>query len=610
MVSRRNFFTITIIMVVLLFLFQAPEVVKDKMNHYNSNAYEEKTKTAYTSSSVHTVSKKSAIENDRYAVYIGDCGDGGTGSLVSQWCLYTKRYCESHKSLSEFSFDRKQMPEILLIDSAYLDADTDSGALLSMVQQGLNVIFCNLPESTVVAEHEDLMQVLGIRHVRKDAAEVTGLHLFEGLLLGGEKYYIANNREEEKLQDMELTVPWYYVSSGTKTYMVGMMDEDDMAEQLLENEDLPAVIWRNSIDGARVFAVNGTYLSDISGIGILDGMMAELHAYELYPVVNAQNIVMLNYPGFANENRDEMMKRYSQDLKAVYRDIVWPGITSVAERSHMGLTCMMAPQWKYLDGVEPDSDMVIYYMKLLQEQKAEAGLSGVWNTGVNLQEKLSRDGALLAQTVPDYAILSFYQGKLSDTECGKALQAPVLQKVRTIYRKYDGSKKLFDYAGEAVTSQMATNNGYQHTFMDDLRMNSIETALAYTSIATDISRVAYPGNTGDSWEKLFDLFSSNTDTYWKKYKVFDAATLSETDKRIRQFLALDYRQNRTGDTIELETQQAGESAWFILRTHGEEIIGTTGARYDKIEEGAYLIGLTSEKAQIELGNADMRYYYE
>lgn len=610
MVSRRNFFTVTIIMFVLLFLFQAPEVVKDKMNHYNSNVYEEKTKTAYTASSVYTASAKTAAENGRYAVYIGDCEDGATGSMVRQWCIYTKRYCENYSSLAAYSFDRGALPEVLLIDSAYLDLERDSGALLSMVKQGVNLIFCNLPEAAEIEAYPELMEVLGIRHVRSAAVEVTGLHLFSGLLLGGEKYYIAHNEKEAKRQDLELSVPWYYVSSGTKTYMAGMMDEADMEKQMLENEDLPAVIWRNSIGGSRVFVVNGNYLSDNSGIGILDGMMVEMGDYELYPVINAQNMVMVNYPGFANENEEEMMRRYSQDLKAVYRDIVWPGITTVAERSHMGMTCMMAPQMDYQDGLEPQQDNLVYYMKLLQEQNAEAGLSGVWNPGVSLKDKLQCDKELLGETLSDYAILSFYQGSLTDAECREALREPVLQKVRTVYREYDGSSMLVDYTEDAVTVQTATNNGYSHTFSENLRMNSIQSALAYTSISTDLSLVAYPGDKEDSWEKLFDKFSSNTDTYWKQYKVFEATTLSDTDKRIREFLALDYSEERTENTITVTAKNFGEEAWFILRTHGEEITETAGANYDKIEEGAYLIELTSATAQIRLGNADKRYYYE
>ena len=36
--------------------------------------------------------------------------------------------------------------------------------------------------------------------------------------------------------------------------------------------------------------VNGDYLTDIEGLGILDGFLYEMQEFTVYPVVNAQNI--------------------------------------------------------------------------------------------------------------------------------------------------------------------------------------------------------------------------------------------------------------------------------------------------------------------------------
>lgn len=609
MISRRNFLTVTMIMLILLFMFLVPEVVKDKWNHYSINTYDEKTKTSYTSEDVAIISREDAERTGRYAVYIGDCEDGSTGSVVSQWGFYTKRYMETYTTLSEYSFDAEKMPEVLILDSAYLDFEKDTEKLTEFVNQGMNLIFCNLPDCSVIGEQDDLRQLLGIRYIRTKQIQVEGIHLFEGLLLGGEKYYIAANEEEEKRQDLELNMPWYHVSSGTKTYMVGMLDEAYMDELEVENEDLPAVIWRNSIGKARIFAVNGDYLADNGGIGFLDGMMSEIDAYEIYPVINAQNLVTVNYPGFTDENKEEIMERYSQSLKAVYRDIVWPGITTVAQRSNAKLTYLMSPQIDYRDGLEPEKESVIYYMKLLQEQNAEAGLSGVCDTGTDISEKLRQDFQLLSNMVPNYPILSFYPGRLTEAEIAGALQQNILGKVRTLYRDYEKGCRLVDYADNGVTVQCATNDGYSHTYSDNIRMNGIETALAYSSILTDIGRVAYPESDEDSWEKLFDKFARNTDTYWRAYQKFDGTTLAESDKRIREFLALNYTEERTGDVIKLQLENYGEEAWFLLRTHGEEIVSAEAAEYDKIEEGAYLVKALENQVELTLQKTDRRYYY-
>lgn len=49
-------------------------------------------------------------------------------------------------------------------------------------------------------------------------------------------------------------------------------------------------------------------------LGLLNGMITEASEYYIYPVVNAQNLSMINFPAFADENDEEMMKLYSQSV--------------------------------------------------------------------------------------------------------------------------------------------------------------------------------------------------------------------------------------------------------------------------------------------------------
>ncbi len=49
MLSRRQYFTITTIMLVLLFMFQFTGVLKDMWNEYGTNEYEESTETSLNS---------------------------------------------------------------------------------------------------------------------------------------------------------------------------------------------------------------------------------------------------------------------------------------------------------------------------------------------------------------------------------------------------------------------------------------------------------------------------------------------------------------------------------------------------------------------------------
>ena len=60
-----------------------------------------------------------------------------------------------------------------------------------------------------------------------------------------------------------------------------------------------------------IFAVVGDYLKDSTASGILDGMLTEASEYSIYPIVNAQNLSMVNFPGFADENNAEMMELFT-----------------------------------------------------------------------------------------------------------------------------------------------------------------------------------------------------------------------------------------------------------------------------------------------------------
>ncbi len=617
MVSRRNFFSITLIMLVVVFMFQAPEVIKNQVNNYGQNEYEESTDTSFAEKSVYVPSLSDAQKSGRFVVFIGDEEDDAVGNTVKQWCLYTKRHLQSFKSASQFQADKENLPEAVLVDAAHLDLDKDVSILADLTDLGINLIFCNLPDVSDVSKAPKLRMVLGIHSVIQDKVTVEGIRLMDGFLLGGLKEYILDETMEEEQQDLELVMPWYRISGGAKMFMHGMMDDEVMEEHYMmtegdaitKNQNLPAVIWRNKFRDGMVFAVNGDYLSTNAGIGILSAMMLEIKEYDIYPIINAQNMVVLNFPDLADENGEEMMERYSRPLKAVYRDIVWPGLVSIAQRNAYKMTCMVAPQMDYADNLRPDGDMLVYYMKLFQEQKAETGFSGSHHKGTSVSGKLDEDMGFFDRYVPDYTLLSFYQGNMSEKKVEKALQRDKLGEARTVFSDYDGSGQLVSYQWGDVVRQLGISNGYSHTFRENLRMMSIQTALGYSNIQVDLDMVAFPSDSDDSWEKLSRKFAGNVRTYWKRFRKFEKTTLSESNMHIRRFLALDYEQEREGDVVTLNISNFEEEAWFIFRTHGESIKRVEGAEYEEIEEDAYLITATDSNVRLELQEAQERFYY-
>lgn len=600
MVSKRKFFSIAIMMFVLFFLFQFSMVVRDKKNVYdiNSSLTEKKAdgKNQWTPSD-------SEAGEDISVVFVGNEA-GDMGIAVKRWCTYAKREFISCEAVSRYSVDDENLPEMMILESEkYADGDNLT-TLETLEKKGVIIVFGCLENVKNIQNNQELMKFLGIQKIVTDKTHLTGVKLFEGLLLGGEITYITpEDKEEKQRQDLELDVPWYQVGSGTKTYMVGLFDEKKGKN--IENEDLPTLIWRNGIDYGSVFAVVGDYMKDSTALGLLDGMRAEAMQYIIYPVVNAQNLSMVNFPVFADENNDEMLKLYSQSATGIARDIMWPSLISIVQKSDMKMTCFIQPQADYTDDVEPQSGMLEFYLKQMKEQKSEAGISLEYQKLDKAEDKVIKDTNFFENEKIDYRFGAAFakekdlKGILKDTDSG------LLGDVGTLVCDYTENQPVVSYYSDSVTLQTVTSDGMNYAYSDDIRMRSIQTALGYTNVMLDMYDIFWPERSTDRWEVMQKRFSSNLLTYWKNFECFGSTTLSESNARIRTFLNLAYSQSREDNTITLRTSEPG--SWFILRTHGEEIEEIDGGSQTEIEDGAYLICTEDTTVKIQLKEPGLYY---
>lgn len=600
MVSKRKFFSIATMMFVLFFLFQFSMVLRDSKNTYdiNSSLTEKKAdgRNRWTPSD-------NVTGADSSVVFIGN-ENGDMGTAISRWCTYAKRKLISCKSVSTYKADDKNLPEMMILESEkYADGDNLT-TLETLEKKGVIIVFGCLENAKNIQNNKALMKFLGIQKVVAEETHLAGVKLFEGLLLGGEvTYNTSKDKEEKKRQDLELDVPWYQVGSGTKTYMVGLLDEK--TGKNVENEDFPTIIWRNGIDYGSVFAVVGDYMKGSTALGLLDGMWAEALQYTIYPIVNAQNLSMVNFSVFADENNTEMLKLYSQSVTGIARDIMWPALISVVEKSDMKMTCFIQPQADYTDDIEPKSGNLEFYLKQMKEQSAEAGISLEYQKLDKAEDKVTKDTEFFENEKINYRFGAAFakekdlKGILKDTDSG------LLGDVGTLVCDYTENQPVVSYYSDSVTLQTVTSDGMNYAYSDDIRMRSIQTALGYTNVMLDMYDIFWPQEKTDRWEVMQKRFSSNLLTYWKNFRDFDSTTLSESNARIRTFLNLAYSQSREDNTITLQTSEAG--SWFILRTHGEEIDEIDGGSQTEIEADAYLICAEDTTVKIRLKEQELYY---
>ena len=606
MVSRRKFFSIAIMIFVLLFLFQFSMVLRDRQNTYdvNSNLAPKQNdgKNVWKNEELDLASV--GTTDRRYVLFVGD-SSSGMAEAVSRWCTYAKWDIAKCSSMEKFKENDKNLPGILILESEKYALDDNLKKIEELEQKGVIIVFGCLENAENIEKNQELQDFMGICKVVSGKTEITGVKLFEGLLLGGEVVYeTPEDKDERDRQDLQLNVPWYQVGSGTKTYMVGLLDQSKQKETV-ENEELPTLIWRNGIRNGSIFCVVGDYMKDSTALGLLDGMVAEASSYYIYPVVNAQNLSMINFPVFADENNEQMMELYSQSITGMARDIMWPSLISIVEKGGLKMSCFMQPQTNYEDGIEPTSKNLVFYLKQMKEQNAEAGLSLQYKNAESLRDKLNQDAEFFRKADSSYKYGAAYTEE-KDLDTVKALMNTELMKnVSTLVCEYTEDEPVISYCTDSVTLQSVTSDGMNYTYSDDIRMRSIQSSLGYTNVMLNMQKIFWPERKKDRWQIMQKRFSSNLLTYWKNFTGFDSTTLSESNTRTRTFLNLDFSETRTDDEITLKTSESG--SWFILRTHGEEIEEIEGGTQKKLEDNVYLIQAQDTTVKIQVKTAGLHY---
>ena len=604
MLSRRNLVMMLTMFGVVLVLFLSTAVLREYFNDYDVNhaAQEERIPPAPGASAA----------GGQQVVYAG-AQDTGLYEPVAEWAEYRKMAL--HKAMDvQTGLDRAGQYDhqdvLLLLDGDALEQDTrqSAEALTAYVQDGGTVIFCSLPSYETIQSCEALRLLLGIQQLRSPSVEVLEYWLYQGFLLGGDVCYPYDALQPPKDLDIENVLPWYDISAGTKTYMVGYLPAQEQQAMGLNREDLPAVVWRNSLGDGCVFAVNGDFMRGESALGFLDAMVYESRSYALYAVVNAQNLCVTGFPDLTVENEDQMARMYVFNTRQLCRDVLWPSLVAASREGGWKLSAFVSLKQSAGSGKKPEMDDLISYLKYFNEEDAEACLALGRMDDPNLRLSVTQDRQALDAIGLNYAFSGAWLRSENAGQLPGLLQPDgtmeVFPSIRTVVSEPAPGQRVLSWLTGQMTRQSVTMDGYRYTYQDDLRLRSLQTALGYSNVQADIFRVLWLENSEDSWEKVSETLASVIATYWKPFAAFDKTTISESDRRVRLFLnqRVTSQESRLpqGRQISIQVENFAGDAWLMLRTHGETLQTMEGGTWTQIEEDAYLLHLTRENAAVGL----------
>lgn len=598
MLSKRVYFTVSALMMLVLFMFQFSGIIRKKYNNFDENKYAVSEKNDLNKNNVFTVltdEDKVVKSISGYIVYIGDINTK-TGNTVYEWCSYTKRNLLVYKTVSQYHRYNEKYPDAILIDSDYVNIDRDIDTFSLLTDYGINLVFCTLPSYSEISENQRFEQLCGISPHR-ESVNASGLKLYSGFLFGGEAWYTKENDPDGKFQNMKLTMPWYNTSNATKTYMSAVVESEDGSK--IDNEDQPAVIWRKSHDHAYVFCINGDYIKDISGIGILTAIMSESKDLDIYPVVDSQSVIVNNFPMFSFENDDAVEKYYLRNTSSLLENVIWPDISNLAESTGARFTFMAAPQINYSDNNLVSVREMDYFFRLFSEISSEAGLTTTRDDATSIDEKLTADAGIFSNYLSNYKFTSIIARK-DELENVLSSQNSLIDDVNTIVTDSQdyGGTKLFSYVNDNVINVECPVTSDKYTYSDDFRQRCFQTALAYTNIEFNMTGVCNPDDEKELWNEEIKSKSTALTSYMKNSKMFTKCSISQADKRIREFMAADYSYKQNSSYVSLDITGAQDTARFIVRLRTGDVENVSGAVCTKVEKGVYLI--TAQSKHVEM----------
>lgn len=581
-------------MIAILILFQFSNVSVIYTSEASINKYAD---TDITITASQTVQSEDLESKTAYSTAIIGNYSNHEANIAEEWCIYTKRTYYRFDSLEEYSESLSTRCSLLIANAGTVNKKKDVNILVRQSKTGITIILTSLPDVSFIRSSNAFRQLLGIRGIYMNTFTPKAITMYEGFLLGGKTTY----------RKLKKTVPYFRLRSGTKTYVVGEIRHQK--KKKVKNEDLPPIVWRNQTENSFVFVVNCDFFQDHTGLGMLTSMFSETQEYLIYPIVNAQNVVCHNFPYTSNENNRTIKAQYYHSSKSLCENVLWPDVVSILEATNDKFTGMIAPKLEYRDETQQaSSESLAFYLEQNEQISGELGISGdQMDSYTYYEEKIKYDTEFMKKELPEYTFTIFAPGDMSAAIYRKYLDGTegdsILSSIRTLVLNNEvlTNRSILDFYNETIVSMAKTNDGFSHTNEEDLYLRSIETALGYSSVSLDFTRILYPKTKKDDWTRLSRDLSRYLETYWAEFRnTFDQLTVSESDKRVRKFFALDYTTHRRNDTINLTITNFNQKAYFLLNLNNERIVSAEGASFYKIEDGRYLISAKDTSVSIEV----------
>ena len=427
-------------------------------------------------------------------------------------------------------------PQTIIMEASHV-SDEEVKLLKSYLAGGGSVIFAELPEMT--APVMDLLQITS----KPEQQYVWGFEVYEGVLLGG---MLRADRVLYHCEGVKLSGRCKVFANG---FNVGV-----------EREMTP-LIWRTFYEGGVIYALNAPFLRDPAGMGMLAGVLAMAQRDFLYPIVGTRSLALTNFPYFTDD------AEISGRTPFVFtRDVVWPGLLSIARNTGLTLTCYAS------GGVGTKREAYDTWNFVIHEQLKIRGELG---SAAEDSEQLALDLAFLKEREPSYTLRS--------VKASGGLELPLNDATSVMLDGWGGAMR---WLNDQAVSLPLISDGIGGDF-SYFRMVSAVSLMGYAAHQVDMAPV-YRGDV--SWNDYsYELAGYLTRTM-AELGFLRAVPVAIAAEEVKNYLNAAVTIRRSEDAIFASLENNAREMNFILRTSRDiDFSGCENCAVAALEPGVYYV---------------------
>lgn len=393
-----------------------------------------------------------------------------------------------------------------------------------LLNRGIHIIYTQMPSTSGIRKNH-LAPLFGISRMNGRLKQ-KGMRFTDEIFLGS----ILD------LEDITYTLEDVELEPSCKIYAYGLKGRN--GKKVQNNEQLPPILWRNTVEKSKIFVVNGRFFEENKGYGILAAILTQIYGDFLYPVVNASVMIYDSIPYDGPANEVLLKKLYGRNSGQFQTDILLPDLVSTCKRLGIVPTFYTSsgssvPEMEYFE----NSVLELRGMLLYRE-----------NAPVKPVD-ISKPEGRIWKNCPDIPVLV------------------------TRFQKNDS---------------------------DLTKLYSIGSAFGMVVHKVDMSEIINPKSTEDNWIKVSKDYARYIAYYKEDFGAFESVTAKEASDRYMEYRLMEPHITYHADFIDVKITHRSRKASFILRTD-KKVKQAEGFVFTKLCEEAYLIETEKDHIRIPMG---------